>query len=147
MRYGYICWSASMCRRPQDNVAYDFVLIARAVSRMLFSSTWYVWWDLNLRKAPDLWGVASRICSEQIVAFLCSCHLTFFFSCISLVPMRCILRVVLSQAQLWKNPIFILPMRSDFHIIDNLSAASHAFASRMLTSLSVEEMLLPRYMI
>ena len=33
-----------------------------------------------------------------------------------------------------------------FRVIDNSSIAFHAFAMRMLTSLSVDEILLPRYM-
>ena len=36
--------------------------------------------------------------------------------------------------------------RSDFHMIDNLSIAVHAFARRILMSFSVDETLLPRYM-
>ena len=39
-----------------------------------------------------------------------------------------------------------LPNRSDFHIIDNLSIVVHAFTNCMLTSLSVDEILLPRLM-
>ena len=35
--------------------------------------------------------------------------------------------------------------KSDFRMIDNLSIAVHAFSVRMLTSLSVDELLLPRY--
>ena len=40
---------------------------------------------------------------------------------------------------------FILSERSDFHMIDNLPIQFHAVVSRMLTSLSVDEMLLLRY--
>ena len=40
---------------------------------------------------------------------------------------------------------FILSERSDFHIIDCLSIAFYAFAWPMLTSLAVDEKLLPRY--
>ena len=39
---------------------------------------------------------------------------------------------------------FILSVRSDFHMTDRLSIAVHAFASRMLMSVSVDETLHPR---
>ena len=42
-----------------------------------------------------------------------------------------------------KKVRFILSKRFDFHIIDNLSIAVHASASRILMSFSVDEMLLP----
>ena len=38
---------------------------------------------------------------------------------------------------------FILSFRSDFHMTDSLSLAVHAFARRVLISLSVDETLLP----
>ena len=40
---------------------------------------------------------------------------------------------------------FILSDRSDFHVIDNLLIAIHVFTRHILMSLSVDEMLLPRY--
>ena len=45
-----------------------------------------------------------------------------------------------------KNYRFILSERSDFHMVDNLSTAVHAFPMYMLTSPSVDEILQPRYM-
>ena len=44
----------------------------------------------------------------------------------------------------WKKLHFILSIRSDFHMTDSLLIAVHAFASRMLMSVSVDETLLPR---
>ena len=43
----------------------------------------------------------------------------------------------------WKKLCFILSVSSDFHMIDNLSIAIHAFASHVLMSFSVDETLLP----
>ena len=40
---------------------------------------------------------------------------------------------------------FNLSVRSDFHMIDNLFIADHNVPMRALTSLSVDEILLPRY--
>ena len=39
---------------------------------------------------------------------------------------------------------FILSVRFDFHMIDSLSIAVHAFVSRVSMSFSVDETLLPR---
>ena len=45
----------------------------------------------------------------------------------------------------WENFRFNLSARSDFHITDNLFKAAHVFPMHALTSLSVGEILLPRY--
>ena len=44
----------------------------------------------------------------------------------------------------WKKLRFILSFRSDFHMIESLSIAVHAFVSRVSMSFSVDETLLPR---
>ena len=44
----------------------------------------------------------------------------------------------------WKKLCFILSVRSDFHMIDSLLIAIHAFVSHMSMSFSVDETLLPR---
>ena len=49
-------------------------------------------------------------------------------------------------ATAWKKIFFILSDRSDFYMINNHPIASHALSGRMLTSLSVDEMLLTMYM-
>ena len=45
----------------------------------------------------------------------------------------------------WKKSHFILTDTSDFHMIDNQSIVFRAFARRMLTSFSVDEIMLLRY--
>ena len=45
----------------------------------------------------------------------------------------------------WNNKRFVLSERSDCHMVDNLSMAVHAIPMGMLTSLSVDEILLPSY--
>ena len=45
----------------------------------------------------------------------------------------------------WKKLCFILSDRSDFQMTNSLSIAVHAFASRVMMSFSVDEMLLPRW--
>ena len=45
----------------------------------------------------------------------------------------------------WKKRRFILSVRSDFHMTDRLSITVHDFVSRVSMSVSVDEILLPRY--
>ena len=47
-------------------------------------------------------------------------------------------------ATVLKKSSFILSEASDFHMIDNLSIAVNVLTRRMLTSLSLDETLLPR---
>ena len=49
----------------------------------------------------------------------------------------------INHCKLFKKLRFILSVRSDFHIIESLSIAVHAFVSRVSMSFSVDEMLLP----
>ena len=55
------------------------------------------------------------------------------------------LHISTNTATAWKNSHFILSERSDFLMVDNLSIALHALPKYMLTSLSVDEILLPKY--
>ena len=50
-----------------------------------------------------------------------------------------------NTAKNWKKFHFILLERSDFHMIDSFSILVNAFARCMFTRLSVDEILLPRY--
>ena len=72
---------------------------------------------------------------------MCSSYLVFFSKCFVSVhlPYMC-----MDTDTAWKKSGFILSDRLDFHIIDSLSIAFHTFAMRMLTSLSVNEILLPK---
>ena len=45
----------------------------------------------------------------------------------------------------WKESHFILSKRSYIHMVFNLNIAVHVFPMGMLTSVSVDEILLPRY--
>ena len=45
-----------------------------------------------------------------------------------------------------KKSIFILSKTLDFFMVDNLSIEETPFSMHMLTSLSVDEILLPRYL-
>ena len=88
-------------------------------------------------------GVASRTCSILLETFLCNYHLTFFSSCLVSVQVVHPYSSIDTTAA-WKKLCFILSVRSDFHMIDSLSIAVHAFVSRVSMSFSVDERLLPR---
>ena len=53
----------------------------------------------------------------------------------------------MDTATAWKKSHFILSDRLDFHMIDSLSITLPTLANYMLTSLSGDEILLPRYVI
>ena len=100
-------------------------------------------WKVSGRTGAILWGVASRICSRQCTAFMSTSN--YGYSCFVS------LHVVhpyssMDTATALRKTRFMLSDRLDFHIIESLSIAFHAFTKRMLTSLSVDERLLPRYM-
>ena len=48
-------------------------------------------------------------------------------------------------ATAWKNSLFSLSVRSDFHILDSQSMAVQAFPMRVFISCSVDDISLPRY--
>ena len=53
---------------------------------------------------------------------------------------------ITKTASVWKNSCFNSSKRLDFHLFYNLLIAIDALLMRLLTLLSVEEILLPRYM-
>ena len=83
----------------------------------------------------DLFSIAHSI----LVQFLSS-----FFSLhfITIYVVHPYFRI--DSTAVWKKLRFILSDKSDFHIIDKLLIAVHAFASRILMSFSVDEILLVR---
>ena len=87
-----------------------------------------------------LWGAAFRICSKHYAAFLYTSHLAFF-------PGWVRVQVVQpgsssDMATVWKHSCLIL---SNFHMVDRLLIAVHAFPMCILTFLSVDKILLPKY--
>ena len=92
----------------------------------LVHQIWMVF-EMGGRTVVVLWDVASMIYSIWLI----------------------VLYVVLPYSSIdttaaWKKLRFISSDRSDFHMTENLSIATHAFASRILMSFSVDETLLPR---
>ena len=84
----------------------------------------------------DLFNIARSILVQSLSCFFSmrfvSVHMVHLFSSIDTVAA-------------WKKSRFILSDRSDFHIIDCQSIVVHIFAWCILTSLSVDETLLPRF--
>ena len=71
---------------------------------------------------------------------------SYFFS-IALVSVHVVhLYSRIDTSTAWKKFSFILSDRSDFHTIGSLSITIHVFAMRIMVSLSVDEILLPRHM-
>ena len=88
--------------------------------------------------AAALWGAASRTCSILLTAFLCSCFFSIHLVSVPVVhPYNNI-----DMTAAWKKLDFILSVTSCFYMTDSLSIAVHAFASHMLMSVSVDEILL-----
>ena len=104
----------------------------------------YIWGGGKLLFSYCFVDAASRICSKQHSASLGNSYQAFSSS--TLLKSRwCNHTIVLSQLQLGRIPDLFY-QRLDFHIVDNLLIAVDAFPVHVLTSLSVDEILLPRYM-
>ena len=84
----------------------------------------------------DLFSTAHSILVEFLSSFFSLCffsvHVVHLYSNID-------------TTTAWKKSSFILSDRSDFYTIDNLLIAINAFARCILTSLSVDGILWPRY--
>ena len=85
-----------------------------------------------------LWGVAVRTCSILLLTFLYNCSNRL----VSIQVVHPYSSTDMTAA--WKKLRFILSVRFDFHMIESLLIAVHAFISRVSMSFSVHEMLLPR---
>ena len=88
----------------------------------------------------SLWVVDSRICKDQRITSSCIPNKLFSMPFVSVQVVQLYSSTDIATAL--KKTCFILSERSDFPIINNLSSAFHV---RMLTSLSEDEILLPRY--
>ena len=93
------------------------------------------------RTAAALWSVASKTCSILLAAFLCSCRQAVFSS--RLVSVHVVHPYSsIDTTAAWKKLRFILSVRSDFHMTNNLLIAVHTFVSCVSMSVSVDETLL-----
>ena len=90
--------------------------------------------------AAVLWGAASKSHSKQHTT-LCNCHLVFFSGHYIRIQ---VWQLYNNTDNLEEFQLYFY-QRWDFHMVDNLSIAVHVFLC-MLTLLSVDEILLLRYM-
>ena len=128
------------------------------------------WWVHEYESIEEyhLWVTSYFTCSVQfvllwwfVICFLECCFKDLFKTACNILVCfpfsfftRCFVKVQVVQpynstdmAIAWKNPHFISSERSYFLMTVSLSLAFHALPMHMLTMLSVDEILLPRYMI
>ena len=132
-----------MCWSPQKDVVYEFDL-----NSAMSSKSCSPYFDGEMGggvsgcTAAILWSAVTRICSEQPTVSFCSSHLVFF-------SMHCTKVQVVQPhnntdtATAWRNLCFIFSERSYFHMVNNPSIAVDVFPMHMMTSLLVDELLLP----
>ena len=124
-----------MCRGPQECLTYEFVTTC---PECLVCLTWIVF--VMSGKLPysccfvgccfqDLFNIA-----HSVLVYLSLSLFSFRLVSVHVVhPYRSI-----DTTAAWKKLRFILSVRSDFHMTDSLSIVVHAFASRVLISVSVD---------
>ena len=134
-----------MCKSPKENVTLWV--------RPYFSSDppwvlfvlleWFLRWEARGCIAAISWSAACTICSQKHEAFLYSIYLPFS-QCVSL---ESVVHTYISTntARTTKKSFFVLSKRSDFYMIDSFSIAIHNITIRVLTSISVDEISLLRY--
>ena len=116
-------WSA--CNSLLENVNSKIFPAFSSSARHGFSVLrWYfVRWEVSGLTAAALYGAICSIYSEQNTKTLCSSQLAFPRS-VSLKIKWCNSTVVLLRIQFEEFPFYLIG-RSDFHMVDNLSAAVH----------------------
>ena len=127
-----------------ENVTYKFVLTSPTMLNMSYWS-WIVYemggkWLYN---CCFVW-----CCFQDLFKTACSIPLQFPFCFFSESLTKVQVMPPYSStdvATAGKNSCFTLSVRSYSYIVNNLSIAVHAFPVHKLTSLSVDEILLPRY--
>ena len=98
---------------------------------------WFARWVVSGCTTAVLLGASSRICSKQHATPLCSSHLAFSPGISFVVQLYNSSEMATTQ----KNSHYILSEWSDLHIVVKLLRAVYALLIRMLTSLSVNEIL------
>ena len=142
-----LCWSintgTSICRSLWKNVVYGFVLTSPAVPRMSCLS--YLVCKMEGRWLYNDSFV--RRCIKYLLKTASSILVEFQFSFFSkrFVRGQLVHPYITDTVTACKNSHFILLERLNLYLIDNLSVVVQTFSMRMLTSLSVHAIFLPRY--
>ena len=100
----------------------------------MMGGRWPYSWCFVGRCRQDLFNIA-----RSILVLLPSSFFSSRFISVQVVH----LYSSINTTTAWQKLRFILSVRSDFHMIDNLSIAFYAFVSRVSMSFSVDETLLP----
>ena len=133
------CLYSSMWRGPQEYITHELVPTSPAVSHVpglcnfdSFRDSWLV----------AVWLLLCGVLSPGLVQYrsqhFCVIAVKLFLHPFSQHPYSSINTIAAR-----KKLHFILSVRSDFHVTESLSLAVHAFATRVLMSVSVDETLLP----
>ena len=118
---------------------YSSFNLQKCPSYLFVLLEWFVRREVGGHTAAILSSLASRICFKLHVAFLYSSY-PAISTCLSVASV-CYSHTV--DTALKKSRFFY--QRYDFYEIDNLPIVAQAFARRMLTILSVDEILLSRH--
>ena len=132
-----------MCNNPQENVPFEFFLTSPAVSRIFFFCLSWIICEISGSTAVFWGNGAFRIFQRAltILAFFQSLFFSMRFARISMVhPWNS-----MDKVTAWKKVRFILSLKSDLYMTINLLTAVHTIAKRTLASLSIDKMLLQRY--
>ena len=126
-------------------VVYEFVVVSPVGTTCLARLTWIVCemggkWSYNFCFVECCFQDLFKTSINILVYFS-----PLFFSFILLAFMGCIQTDGMTQTPLRRNPVFFYWIVSDTRMIDNPSIAVHDFTRRMLTLLSIDEILLLRY--
>ena len=97
-------------------------------------------WEAGNCIAAVLWSAASKVCS---ISKLDPCVVPIFVLNCFVKDRLVHLYSSTDKFTVWKNSSFILSMSLDTHMLDNLSIIVFTFLIRMLTLLSVDEILPP----
>ena len=128
-----------MWRGPEENVTYELTL------------TCFVYWTWMVLEMGCRWLYSCcfvECCFQDLFPTACSIFVQLpssFFSIrlVSIHVMHPYSRMDTTAA--WKKLRFILSGRSYLHMTSGIPITIHAFASYILISFSVDEMLFPRY--
>ena len=129
-------------RRISLQFDHDFTSTAQYVMFALFER--FVKMDVKWLFICFLVRCCFQDFSLNIMQHPCAIFIEIFSTITSLNTWWCIHSTILTWLQLGRNQVLFLSETSDFHKIENILIAAHTFYMRLLTSFSVDEILLPK---
>ena len=139
------CFCLAVCRGPQEYITYELVLASPAVSCISGSSNLDSFCDgRQVAVQLVLCGVLPPGLVQYCLQHSCVIAVQLLLQPFCQHPSSASIQQY-RHDHAWKKLHFILSVRSDFHMIDSLLIAVHAFVSCVSMSFSVDEILLSRY--